>query len=148
VVLSRKDVAVSIMPGSFLYTVYSCIHTSLSTSFVQVYHLDYLRAGFVYLPFGVGAIISTIVSGRWIDRDYRIVAQSHGLPINKVSGDDLLHFPIEEARLRSVFLPNFVALASVVTYGWLVHYHVVSVLNSPPRLQCTLNLLCSIWRVR
>ncbi|KAK8040704.1 Major facilitator superfamily transporter [Apiospora marii] len=124
VVLSRRDVAVSIMPGSFLYTVYCCIHTSLSTSFVEVYHLDYLRAGFVYLPFGVGAIISTIVSGRWIDRDYRIVAQSHGLPINKVSGDDLLHFPIEEARLRSVFLPILVALISVVTYGWLVHHHV------------------------
>ncbi|KAK8102611.1 MFS general substrate transporter [Apiospora sp. TS-2023a] len=124
VVLARKDVAVSIMPGSFLYTVYCCIHTSLSTSFVQVYHLDYLRAGFVYLPFGVGAIISTIVSGRWIDRDYRIVAQSHGLPINKVSGDDLLHFPVEEARLRSVALPTIVALVSVVAYGWLVDYHV------------------------
>ncbi|KAK7917293.1 hypothetical protein PG985_010901 [Apiospora marii] len=124
VVLSRRDVAVSIMPGSFLYTVYFCIHTSLSTSFVEVYHLDYLRAGFVYLPFGAGAIISTFVSGRWIDRDYRIVAQSHGLPINKVSGDDLLHFPVEEARLRSVFLPTLVALVSVVTYGWLVHHHV------------------------
>lgn len=132
--LTRKDVAVTIMPGSFLYTVYCCIHTSLSTSFVQVYHLDYLRAGFVYLPFGVGAIISTIASGKLIDRDYRTVAKSHGLPINKVSGDDVLQFPVEEARLRIVFLPTLVALVSVVTYGWLVDQHVVSVLVPPPRL--------------
>ncbi|KAK8058729.1 Itaconate transport protein [Apiospora phragmitis] len=114
------------MPGSFLYIVYCCIHTSLSTSFVQVYHLDYLQAGFVYLPFDVGAIISTIVSGKWIDRDYRIVAQSHGLPIDKVSGDNLLHFPVEEARLRSVLLPTLVALVSVVAYGWLVDRHVIN----------------------
>lgn len=84
----------------------------------------YLRAGFVYLPLRAGAIVSTILSGKWIDRDYRIVAKSHKLPIDKVSGDDLLHFPIEEARLRSVFLPTLGALVSVVSYGWLVDHRI------------------------
>jgi predicted MFS family arabinose efflux permease len=125
-VLGRKDVAASIMPGSFLYTVYCCIHASLSTIFLQVYHLSEWQAGLIYLPFGIGAILATLVSSRWIDRDYRIVAKAHGLPINKVSGDDLLHFPIEEARLRSAFVPTFCAFISVLTYGWLVHKHLVS----------------------
>ncbi|KAH8904734.1 major facilitator superfamily transporter [Coniochaeta sp. PMI_546] len=123
-VLSRKDVAVTIIPGSILYMIYSCIHTSLATTFIDSYGFSQLQAGLIYLPFGVGAIISTAVSGKWIDRDYRVVAKAHGLPINKVSGDDLLHFPIEEARMRSVFIPTFSALLSVLAYGWLVNEHV------------------------
>lgn len=65
-------------------------------------------------------MLSTAVSGFWIDYDYRMVARAHGLPIDKVSGDGLLYFPIEEARMRSVFIPTLLASAAVVTYGWLV----------------------------
>ncbi|RSL88333.1 hypothetical protein CEP52_015265 [Fusarium oligoseptatum] len=122
-ILSRKDVAVSIMPGSFLYTVYCCIHASLATTFMDIYHLNKWQAGLIYLPFGIGAIISTLVSSKWIDHDYRVVAKAHGLPINKVSGDNLLHFPIEEARIRSAFLPTFASFVSVLAYGWLVAKH-------------------------
>ncbi|KAL3590782.1 hypothetical protein FPOAC2_12984 [Fusarium poae] len=120
-ILTRKDVTISIMPGSFLYTVYCCIHASLATTLIQSYHIKEWQAGLAYLPFGVGAIISTIVSSKWIDYDYRIVAEAHGLPINKVSGDDLLHFPIEKARMKSVFPVTFAAFASVLAYGWLIH---------------------------
>lgn len=125
-VLSRKDVAVSIMPGSFLYTVYCCIHASLSTTFMRDYHLNKWQAGLIYLPFGIGAIISTLVSSKWIDHDYRVVAEAHGLSTNRVSGDDLLQFPIEEARTKSAFLPTFFASGSVLAYGWLVDKHIVS----------------------
>ncbi|KAL2670027.1 hypothetical protein Neosp_014907 [[Neocosmospora] mangrovei] len=119
-ILSRKDVAVCIMPGSFLYTVYCCVHASLATTFMDIYHLNKWQAGLIYLPFGIGAIASTLVSSKWIDHDYRVVAKAHGLPINKASGDDLLHFPIEEARIRSAFLPTFGSFVSVLAYGWLV----------------------------
>lgn len=129
-VLSRKDVTVLIMPGSFLYIVYCCIHISLSVAFIEVYGLDELRAGFTYLPFGIGAIVSAIISGRWIDHDYRVVAKAHGLPINKFSGDDLLQFPIDEARLRSVFLPTSTALISVVAYGWLIGQQIICALGA------------------
>lgn len=114
------------MPGSFLYTVYCCIHTSLSTTFSQVYQLEEWQAGLIYLPFGFGAIIATLVSSYWIDRDYRIVAKAHGLPLQKVSGVDLLSFPIEEARMRSAFAPMFCAFISVLIYGWLVKEEIVS----------------------
>ncbi|CCT73995.1 related to antibiotic resistance protein [Fusarium fujikuroi] len=133
-ILARKDVAVSIMPGSFLYTVYCCIHASLATTLVHVYHVKKWQAGLAYLPFGVGAITSTIVSSKWIDHDYRVVAEAHGLPINKASGDDLLHFPIEKARMRSVFPVTFASFASVLAYGWLMHATVVSHLNRFPIL--------------
>jgi predicted MFS family arabinose efflux permease len=95
---------------------------------MQVYHLEEWQVGLSYLPFGVGAIIATLISSKWIDRDYRIVAAAHGLPVVKVSGDDLLDFPIEEARMRSAFAPVFCAFASVLVYGWLVNERLVSVM--------------------
>lgn len=38
------------------------------------------------------------------DRDYRVTAKSHGLSIDRVRGDDILGFPIERARLRTVLM--------------------------------------------
>lgn len=124
-VLRRKDTAANIVAGSILYTIFSCMHTSLSTTFGDVYNLNQLQAGLVYLPYGIGAIASTVTSGKWIDRDYRVTAERHGLSINKVSGDDLLEFPIEEARIRSVFIPTVLSLVGVVAYGWLVEKRAV-----------------------
>ncbi|KAF2113620.1 hypothetical protein BDV96DRAFT_601106 [Lophiotrema nucula] len=71
----------------------------------------------------LSCLVSISISGKLIDRDYRIVARKHSLPIDTVGGDDLSRFPIEEARLRSVFVPTFLAMASMIGYGWAVHYH-------------------------
>lgn len=79
----------------------------------------------MYLPFGAGAILSTLTSSQWIDRDYRIVATAHGFPTKKLSGNELLHFPIEEARTRGAFVPTIVMFMSVAVYGWLVDQHIV-----------------------
>ena len=125
-VLSRKDVVVSIIPGSILYVINTCIYTSLSTTFIDTYNYGELQAGLIYLLFGISAIISTALSGRWIDHDYRAVARAHGLPIKKASGDDLLYLPIEEADMRNIFIPTLITLFAVVMYGWLVDKHIIS----------------------
>lgn len=123
--LRHKDMALIIVAGSILYMVYCCIHTSLSSTFIEVYSLNQLQAGLIYLPLGIGGILATILSGILIDHDYRVTAKAHGLPTNKVTGDDLQHFPIEQARMRSIFVPSGFALISVITYGWLVDKKIV-----------------------
>ena len=45
------------------YTVHSCLQASLSTLFVDVYHLSGLEAGLVYIPFGVACSIASIIAG-------------------------------------------------------------------------------------
>lgn len=126
VVLSRLDTAVSITAGSILYMIFCASHASLSTTLIDIYNLNELEAGLIYLPYGVSCLVSTFMSGKLIDRDYRIVARKHGLPIDKVGADDLSRFPIEEARMRSIFVPTFLAMLSMIGYGWAVHYHAVS----------------------
>ncbi len=126
-VLSRLDTAVIITAGGIIYMIFCASVASLSTTLIVMYHLNELEAGLIYLPYGASCLVSTFLSGRLIDRDYRIVAKKHSLPIDKVGGDDLSKFPIEEARMRSIFAPTFLAMFAMVGYGWSVHYHAVSV---------------------
>ncbi|KAF2802420.1 major facilitator superfamily transporter [Mytilinidion resinicola] len=96
VVLSRLDTAVSITAGSILYMIFCASHASLSTTLIYIYNLNDIEAGLIYLPYGASCLVSTLMSGK---------------------------FPIEEARMRSIFVPTFLATFSMIGYGWAVHYH-------------------------
>ena len=126
IILARKDTLCLVIGGGIVYMVYCCLHASLSSLFIEVYGLNQLEAGLIYLPFGAGSTISTLFSGKLIDRDYRRVAEKYSLPIEKVKGDDLAHFPIEEARTQSVFLPLAIATTTVVSFGWTLQARAVS----------------------
>ncbi|PVH74176.1 chloramphenicol resistance protein, partial [Cadophora sp. DSE1049] len=138
VVLSRLDTAVTITAGGILYMIFCASVASLSTTLIDIYRLNELEAGLIYLPYGASCLVSTLLSGKLVDRDYRIVAKKYGLPIDKVAGDDLSGFPIEEARMRSIFAPTFLAMFSMVGYGWAVHHH--AHLSIPLILQFTTGL--------
>ncbi|KAI9847100.1 MAG: hypothetical protein M1837_003218 [Sclerophora amabilis] len=118
VILSRTDTFLVVTAGGIIYMSYCCLQASLSSLFVEVYGLGQLEAGLIYLPFGVGGIVITLISGKILDRDYRITAKAHNITIDKVHGDDLLTFPVEKARLRSVFVPISIVIISTIGYGW------------------------------
>lgn len=61
-----------------------------------------------------------------MDRDYRIVARQTKLVIGKSQHDDLSTFPVEKARLRSIWYLLVVAVASIAAYGWAVQKRIVS----------------------
>ena len=67
-----------------------------------------------------------ISAGRVIDRDFRITAKHRGIPVEKAERCDVLSFPIEEARFRSIWLPIAVSVACITGYGWSLDAEVVS----------------------
>ena len=109
-----------IVVSGLQYTIYGCLAASLSTQMIAIYSLSYLTAGLVYLPPGIGGVVAAYSTGKLLDYEYRIIARKHGLPVSK-SDNDITTFPIEEARLRSVFY--FMAVSSIATagYGWALH---------------------------
>lgn len=68
-----------------------------------------------------------IIAGKIIDYDYRKTAAKVGIAIDRAKGDDLDRFPIERARLRSIWY--FIAISTTCTigYGWTLHTRTVSV---------------------
>ena len=128
--LTRRDNFVLVCAGAILYTVYACIHTSLSTQFIDIYSLNQWEAGLIYLPFGVGAMLSTLFSGQLLDEGYKRTALSHGRSIDRARGDDLDTFPIEVARLKCVWVPVIGAIVSVIGFGWTLRREIVSLFPS------------------
>ena len=131
IILSRKDMLCLVVGGGIHYMLYCCLHASLPSLCIELYDLNQLEAGLVYLPFGVGNTVSTLFSGKIIDCNYRLVAEHYGLPVEKVRGDDLARFPIEEPRTRSIFLSLAVTVIAVVGFRWTLESRAVSHMIHP-----------------
>ncbi|KAK7416887.1 hypothetical protein QQX98_004945 [Neonectria punicea] len=87
----------------------------------RVYSLNYLTTGLVYLPSGVGGLLSALLVGKLADHDYRVIERSLSQNAGSRSANELLQFPIEKARLRSI--SPFLIITSLATtgYGWSLH---------------------------
>lgn len=125
-ILFRKDNATIIVAGGILYLIYTCINTSFSVLFIDIYNLNQWQVGLIYLPFGIGGMASTFFSGLLLDKAYRNARTERGLSTDRVAGDDLDDFPIEKARLIVIWIPMLVTTCAVVAFGWTLHYHRVS----------------------
>ncbi|KAG8529167.1 uncharacterized protein KY384_005802 [Bacidia gigantensis] len=76
-----------ILVGGIQYTIFGCLAASLSVQMIDIYSLNYLTAGLVYLPSGVGGIVAAYLTGRLLDYEYRLTARKHGLPVKKADSD-------------------------------------------------------------
>jgi len=61
------------------------------------------------------------LKGKIIDRDYQKIATSAGIVIDRAKGDDLSKFPIEKARLRSIWYFIIISTLCTIGYGWALH---------------------------
>lgn len=116
----HKDVGLVLFCNALIYTVFYCVTASTATLFAQIYHFNELQIGLCYIPFGAGAAVSSVLAGRIIDRDYRVVALAHGITPDRRRGDDLDSFPLEKARLRSVFWLVGLYMFLLIGYGWVI----------------------------
>lgn len=109
-----------IVVGGILYTVYGCIAASLSTTMIRLYALNYLTGVLIYIPCGVGGVLAAYTTGKLLDRDYIRTAKRYELPIDK-STNDLSNFPIEKARILSIFPLLAISTSATVGFGWALH---------------------------
>ncbi|KAI9760344.1 MAG: hypothetical protein M4579_001748 [Chaenotheca gracillima] len=118
VALFQKGTFIILLVGGIQYTVYGCLAASLSTQMIDIYHLTYLTGGLAYLPCGLGGMIAAYSTGKLLDYDYRVYARRHHFPESKSAAHDLFEFPLEMARLRSIYV--FLSLSTVATagFGW------------------------------
>ncbi|KAI5794951.1 major facilitator superfamily domain-containing protein [Pyronema domesticum] len=116
----QKDMALVLFANSILYTAFYTVMASLPTLFEEIYGFDSLQVGLCYLPFGVGAALACVVAGKIVDRDYRITAAELGVVMDKKRGEDMKKFPIEKARLRSIFWILGLYVVTFIAYGWVL----------------------------
>lgn len=107
------------MHGSF-YTVDYSLIAAVPDIYKNVYNFNQLEIGLSFLPRGVGIIAGGYCNGKLMDYNYKVTARKIGWTVDKVSGDDLNHFPIERARSRGSFWLLAISTATLIGYGWTV----------------------------
>ncbi|KAK4220308.1 major facilitator superfamily domain-containing protein [Rhypophila decipiens] len=123
--LFEKDVFVTLFFGAIVYTVWSMITSSTTALFQPRYGLGDLQVGLIFLPNGVGCVSGSYLTGKLLDRDYRIVEAayraSHGLS-SEVALDrkKLADFPVSRARLRSSAYLVVPFILAVGGYGFAI----------------------------
>nr|KMM66556.1 hypothetical protein CPAG_02894 [Coccidioides posadasii RMSCC 3488] len=120
-ILFHKNSFAIILVGSVYYTVSRTLGASLSAQCIEIYDLNYLEAGLVYLPTGLAGIISSYSTGKLLDRDYKYVAEKLGRDTNLRAGEDNDDFPVEKTRLRSVWYLIIISSAATLGYGWALY---------------------------
>jgi multidrug resistance protein len=118
--LLEKDIVILLFSYSIIYSAYYCVLSSLPGLFEEIYGYGTLQTGLCFIPIGVGMWVSSLVSGRILDYNYESVAKN--LPPDTKADD----FPIEKARLRSIWVGVGITVAAVISYGWVLHQEVVS----------------------
>ena len=104
------EVSCAIFFLSIYYTVWQMTVSAMSTLFQQHYGLSELEIGLTFLANGMGCILGTLSTGKLLDHDYRkIKAKYSGSPES---------FPLERARLRTIWLWSAVQCASSLIFGW------------------------------
>jgi predicted MFS family arabinose efflux permease len=99
--LREKDVAILVLYYAFQYGGMYCFTTSVPAIFAEIYGLDDMQIGLTYLANGFGCVFGSVIQGKLLDRDFRIIAIKHGMDPSKVKGGKLTpEFPLEYARLR------------------------------------------------
>ncbi|KAK5167351.1 uncharacterized protein LTR77_007050 [Saxophila tyrrhenica] len=127
----HKNTLPVLLANATFYMTYSFLQATTAPLLQQLYGLSPLQAGLCYLPYGVAGAVASVriesplsenikLTTYWLitDRDYRITAKQHNLSIDRLRGDNILHFPIEKARLRSVWIYVTLGSTCVIGYGW------------------------------
>ncbi|KAI4141049.1 MAG: hypothetical protein L6R39_005527 [Caloplaca ligustica] len=60
--LQRNNILVAMINGIF-YATYCCVQASLALLFIEIYHFEEVQAGLIYLPFGCGCALASLISG-------------------------------------------------------------------------------------
>jgi MFS family permease len=119
-----KVAGLTLLGNGLLFSCYYAVTASLPSQFHLRYGLDDFEVALIFLPFGVGGILSAFTTGKIIDWNYRRHAIRLGFPVERNRQSDLSKFPIERARLEIALPVIFIGGAAILLYGWLIQANV------------------------
>ena len=98
--------------------------TSMPYLFSRVYSLSESLIGASYLANGIGCIVGSVFQGKVLNYNYKRLMQFHYT-------DDNHDFPIEYARLRTLWIHALLFNVLFVVYGWALYakIHIAIVLS-------------------
>lgn len=109
-ILFYPEVFVTLLFLSLHYATWQMALTAQSSLFSSTYGIGDLDIGLTFLSNGFGCMLGTLTTGKILDYDYRRSK-------TRYTGDPI-DFPLEHARLRTVWLWSPLQWFAVLLFGW------------------------------
>lgn len=119
-VLFTKDRFLLLFYVGLIFSGFNAIATELPTQFKAIYGYDSVMIGVMYIPMAGGAMISTAIFGKQMNKNFRKYAARQGINIEAGQQVDMIEFPVEKARLEITIVPLLLSTAGIVCWGWVL----------------------------
>ncbi|CAN8099890.1 unnamed protein product [Discula destructiva] len=103
-----------------VFSGFQAIATELPTQFKAIYGFDHVMIGVMYLPLAGGAMISTAVFGKQMNKNFRKYAARAGVNIEAGQEVDMNRIDVEKARLEITIPSIIISTAGIVCWGWVL----------------------------
>ncbi|GMF69515.1 unnamed protein product [Aspergillus oryzae] len=123
-IVFQKDTSLILLSNAILFAGFYDVSASIPSIYQDLYNLNDLQIGLCYIPFGLGATLASIISGKILDSNYRRLAKQLNIPLHNSTSRDLKDFPIEKARLQLAFPLLTIGSLTVIAFGWVLHFGV------------------------
>lgn len=111
------DVLVILVLYGVQYGACYAMTTSMPYLFSRVYQLNESMIGASYLANGIGCITGSVFQGKVLNYNYKRLMQLH-------YSEDYHDFPIEHARLRTLWIHAILFNVLFVVYGWMLYFKI------------------------
>ncbi|KAI2714296.1 hypothetical protein CBS147354_7465 [Penicillium roqueforti] len=118
--LFHRPVGLVLLANGVVFSSYYAVTAGIPALFHRIYDLDDLGIGLCFIPAGLGSLLSATVNGVLVDWNYRRSRRNAGQTVHKNQKQDILGFPIEQARLQIGLPMTILAVVSIVVYGVLI----------------------------
>ncbi|KAJ5766012.1 uncharacterized protein N7511_003628 [Penicillium nucicola] len=118
--LVHRPVGLIILSNGVVFASYYAVTAGMPVQFEKMYNLDGLQIGLCFIPAGLGSLLSATTNGVLVDWNYRRTRCQAGLTVHKNQKEDMLGFPIEQARLQIGLPMTILASVFIVAYGVLL----------------------------
>ncbi|MCJ1486258.1 hypothetical protein MMC06_006435 [Schaereria dolodes] len=117
-IILEKDVGTILVVNALISAAFYDIMASLPSLFAEIYRYNDLQIGLCFIPFGVGAAVSSVSFGKTMDWNYKRIAKKAGISVDRNRGEDMKDFPIEKARIQLIWIPLYIGVVATLCYGW------------------------------
>ena len=129
-IFSNKEAPLLMGFVGIIFGVHYLILSTIPSQYGDLYGLGETYLGLIYIPYGLGSVVSAFTTGRLANWNYRRHASRLHFPISADKQMDLTQFPIERARLEIALPILYLISAAIAVYGWSLslHAHLIALL--------------------
>lgn len=114
--LFLPEIGIVVFALALHYATWQMAITAQSSLFKSRYGLNDLQIGMTFLSNGLGCMLGALSTGRLLDVDYQHFKAKHDTATE-------IDFPIEQARLRTLWIWSPIQWMAVLLFGWTIDRH-------------------------